>query len=69
MGLQSPNDSLDLSSSDDSRETILWTDPEDKVALAYSFENHESTGDIQHDIWQLLGTSNAHQQRKLLSFC
>lgn len=68
MGLQSPNDSSDLSSSDDHQETILSTDPEDEVALAYSFENHEPTGDIQHDVWQLLGTSNAHQQKEAAKF-
>jgi hypothetical protein len=68
MGLQSPNYFSSLSSNHDQQETIPSTDAEEEVALAYCFENHEPTGDIQHDVWQLLGTSNAHQQKEAAKF-
>ena len=57
-------DSLSLSSSHDQQEMILSTDPEEEVVLTYS----KAIGDIQHDIWQLLGTSNAHQQKEAAKF-
>lgn len=52
----------EIPSSHDQQEMILSTDPEEEVVLTYSFEN-------QHDIWQLLGNSNAHQQKEAAKFC
>ena len=72
MGLQSehqsPNELLNLSSSHDQQESMLLTDPEEEVALAYCFKKHKPAKDIQYDVRHILGTSKAHQQKEADTF-
>ena len=55
-------------SNDDQQDLISSTNFKEEIAPMYQFESHEPPGDIQHDVWHLLGVDSAQQRKEAAAF-